>query len=102
MNGFLKGGLVLGGAVVAMGALRRVMEPPPREVPWGKPPHVEFQNKVLVVGGGFGGFTAAKEICDHTKDREDVGVLVIAKDNFFTFWPMVAGVVSSDIETRNI
>jgi NADH dehydrogenase len=102
MNGFLKGGLVLGGAVVAMGALRRALNPPPRYAPWEKPRYEEFQNKVLVVGGGFGGFTAAKEICDHTKDREDVGVLVIAKDNFFTFWPMVAGIVSSDIDTRNV
>jgi NADH dehydrogenase len=27
---------------------------------------------------------------------------VIAKDNFFTFWPMVPGIVSSDIDARNV
>ena len=102
MNGILKGGLALGGAVVALGVLRRALNPPPRYAPWEKPRYEEFKNKVLVVGGGFGGFTAAKEICDQTKDREDIGVLVIAKDNFFTFWPMVAGIVSSDIDTRNV
>lgn len=102
MNGFLKGGLALGGTVVALGALRRALNPSPRYAAWEKPRYEEFENKVLVVGGGFGGFTAAKKLCEIIKEREDVGVLVIAKDNFFTFWPMVAGIVSSDIDSRNV
>ncbi|MEJ7870665.1 MAG: hypothetical protein WKF67_00290, partial [Rubrobacteraceae bacterium] len=61
MNGFVKGGLVLGGAVVALGALRRTLNPPPRYAAWEKPRYEEFENKVLIVGGGFGGFTAAKD-----------------------------------------
>jgi NADH dehydrogenase len=102
VKGFLKGGLALGGTVVALGALRRALNPSPRYAAWEKPRYEEFENKVLVVGGGFGGFTAAKKLCELTKEREDVGVLVIAKDNFFTFWPMVAGIVSSDIDSRNV
>ncbi len=102
MGRLLKGGLALGGTVVALGALKRMLNPQPRYAPWEKPGYEKFENKVLVVGGGFGGFTAAKEITERIKDREDVGVLVVAKDNFFTFWPMVAGIVSSDIETRNV
>ena len=98
----MKGGLALGGAVVALGALRRAINPQPRYAAWEKPRYEEFENKVLVVGGGFGGFTASRQICDLIKDREDVGVLVVAKDNFFTFWPMVAGIVSSDIDSRNV
>jgi NADH:ubiquinone reductase (H+-translocating) len=102
MGRLLKGGLTLGGTVLALGALRRALNPSPRYAPWEKPRYDEFENKVLVVGGGFGGFTAAKEICKRIRDREDVGVLVVAKDNFFTFWPMVAGIVSSDIDSRNV
>ncbi len=102
MGRLLKGGLALGGTVLALGALRRALNPSPRYAPWEKPRFDEFENKVLVVGGGFGGFTAAKEICQRIRDREDVGVLVVAKDNFFTFWPMVAGIVSSDIDSRNV
>src|SRR5918997_4088862 len=102
MGRLLKGGLALGGTVLALGALRRALNPQPRYAPWEKPRYDEFENKILVVGGGFGGFTAAKEICNRIKDREDVGVLVVAKDNFFTFWPMVAGIVSSDIDSRNV
>src|ERR687895_1402051 len=102
MGRLLKGGLALGGTVLALGALRRALNPQPRYAPWEKPRYDEFENKILVVGGGFGGFTAAKEICNRIRDREDVGVLVVAKDNFFTFWPMVAGIVSSDIDSRNV
>ncbi|HKZ26538.1 MAG TPA: NAD(P)/FAD-dependent oxidoreductase [Rubrobacteraceae bacterium] len=102
MGRLLKGGLALGGTFLALGALRRALNPQPRYAPWEKPRYDEFENKILVVGGGFGGFTAAKEICNRIRDREDVGVLVVAKDNFFTFWPMVAGIVSSDIDSRNV
>jgi NADH:quinone reductase (non-electrogenic) len=102
MGRLLKGGLALGGTVLALGALRRALNPSPRYAPWEKPRYDEFENKILVVGGGFGGFTAAKQICQRIRDREDVGVLLVAKDNFFTFWPMVAGIVSSDIDSRNV
>jgi len=88
--------------VVGVAALKRALNPRPRYAPWEKPPYGEFENKVLVVGGGFGGYTAAKDICRLVEDRDDVGVLVIAKDNFFTFWPMVPGIVSSDIDARNV
>jgi NADH dehydrogenase len=102
MNGWIKGGLAVGGLAVGLGALRRALNPSPRYAPWEKPPYEDFEKKVLVLGGGFGGYTAAKDLCHLIRDREDVGVLVIAKNNFFTFWPMVPGIVSSDIDARNV
>jgi len=102
MNGWVKGGLALGGLAVGLGAIRRALNPTPRYVPWERPPYSEFEKKVLIVGGGFGGYTAATDLCELVKDREDVGVLVLAKNNFFTFWPMVPGIVSSDIDARNV
>src|SRR5215203_4045265 len=102
MNGLVKGGLALGGLVLGIGALRRALNPAPRYLSWEKPPYSEFENKVLVLGGGFGGYTAATDLCKLVQNRDDVGVLVIARDNFFTFWPMVPGIVSSDIDARNV
>jgi NADH dehydrogenase len=102
MNGLVKGGLALGGLVLGLGALRRALNPRPRYLSWEKPPYGEFEKKVLVVGGGFGGYTAATDLCKLVEDRDDVGVLVIARDNFFTFWPLVPGIVSSDIDARNV
>ncbi len=102
MGRLLKGSLALGGAIAALGALRRAMEPRPRYAPWEKPPYDEFEKKVLVVGGGFGGYAAAKKLCELIKDRDDVGVMLISRTNFFTFWPMVPAIVSNDIEAHNV
>ena len=102
MNGWVKGGLALGGAVAGLGVIKRAVNPTPRYAAWEKPPYNDFDKKVLVVGGGFGGYTVAKDICAAVEDRDDVGVLLIARENFFTFWPMVPGIVSSDIDARNV
>jgi NADH:ubiquinone reductase (H+-translocating) len=102
MNRLLKVGLAVGGAAVAAQALRRALELRPRYAPWEKPPYETFPHKVLVLGGGFAGFTAAETLCNLAKNRDDVGVMVISKENFFTFWPMVPGVIGSDVDMRNI
>ena len=76
MNRLLKTGLAVVGAAVVAGALRNAFGSGRKYAPWARPPYGEFPNKVLVVGGGFAGYTAAKTLCELTKDRDDVGVLV--------------------------
>ncbi|MBD0358370.1 MAG: hypothetical protein ICV34_03865, partial [Rubrobacter sp.] len=97
MNKLVKGGLAVAGGAVAAEGLRRLInsEPQPKYEPWERSPYKEFSNRVLVVGGGFAGYTVAKTLCDLTGDRDDVGVMVIDRENFFTYWPMVAGIISS-------
>jgi hypothetical protein len=102
MSRLLKIGLAAGGVVAAAGALRRALEPRPRYAPWERPPYEDFPNRVLVLGGGFGGYTAAQTLCNLTRGRDDVGVMVISRENFFTFWPMVPGVIGSDVDIGNI
>ncbi len=74
----------------------------PKYDPSERRPFKEFANRVLIVGGGFAGYTTAKTLGELTGERDDVGVMVINKENFFTYWPMVAGIISSDVETKNI
>src|SRR4028118_1676226 len=104
MNKLLKGGLAVAGGAVVTEVLRRLVsfQPRPKYEPWERVPFTEFTNRVLIVGGGFAGFTVAKTLGDLTEDRDDVGVMVINKENFFTYWPMVAGIISSDVETKNV
>ena len=83
--------LVVGATVAAVSVLRRAMKPRPGHAPSEKPTYGAFPNRVLVVGGGFAGYMAAKTLCDLTEDRDDVGVLVISRENYFAFWPMVPG-----------
>ena len=104
MNKVLKGGLAMACGAVAAEAVRRFMHSQPQHKydPWERSPYKEFPNRVLVVGGGFAGYTAAKALGELTKERDDVGTMVINKENFFTYWPMVAGIISSDVETKNV
>ncbi len=104
MNGLLKGALAVGGGVAAAEVLRRALWPPPkpRYEPWERPPFSDFPNRVIILGGGFAGYTAAKTLCKLARHRDDVGVMLISRENYFTFWPMLPGVVSSDIDTKNV
>ncbi|WP_047866507.1 NAD(P)/FAD-dependent oxidoreductase [Rubrobacter aplysinae] len=106
MNRILKWGLAIGGGALTVESLRWAFSvtngPSQRYEAWEKAPYREFPNKVLIVGGGFGGFTAAKKASDLTKGRDDVGVMVISRENFFTFWPMLAGAIAGGTETKNV
>jgi NADH:ubiquinone reductase (H+-translocating) len=104
MNRILKTALAVGGGAAAAEGLRRALwpAPKPRYEPWERPPFRDFPNRVLILGGGFAGYTAAKTLCKLTRHRDDVGVMLISRENYFTFWPMLPGVVSSDIDTKNV
>ncbi len=102
MNQLARTSLVVGGTAAAVGVLRRALKPRTRYVPRERLTYGEFPNEVLVVGGGFAGYMAAKILCELTEDRDDVGVLVISKENYFTFWPMVPGIIGSEVDIGNI
>src|SRR5919202_1437617 len=104
MNGLLKVALASGLGAFGAELLRRTVfsGAHPRYEPWERAPFRDFPNKVLILGGGFAGYTAAKQLCKMTRHRDDVGVMVISRENFFTFWPMLAGCISSDIDTKNV
>jgi NADH dehydrogenase len=104
MNKLLKGSFTVVCGAVAVEAVRRLVnsKPQPKYDPWERSPYKEFSNRVLIVGGGFAGYTVAKTLGELIGDRDDVGVMVIDRENFFTYWPMVAGIISSDVETKNV
>jgi NADH:ubiquinone reductase (H+-translocating) len=102
MNRLLKGALAVGGGALAVEMLRRTVRTGPRYELWERPPYKDFPNRVLIVGGGFAGYKAADSLCKLTKDRGDVGIMVISRENYFTFWPMLPSVISSDVDTKNV
>jgi NADH dehydrogenase len=102
MNRLLKGALALGGGAVGVELLRRTLLPKARYEPWERKPYRDFQHKVLVVGGGFAGYNAVGKLCKMTRGRDDVGVMLISRENYFTFWPMLASVIGGDVETHNV
>ena len=97
-----KVGLALGGAAIATRVLRKTFKPRHRYTPSERQPYGTFPKRVLVVGGGFAGYTAAKTLCELTEDRDDVGILVLSRENYFTFWPMVPGIIGSEVDIGNV
>src|ERR671920_1032410 len=57
--------------------------------------------KVLVVGGGFGGLGALKELARAFGGSQQVGVAMLDRVNYTTFWPMVPAAISGDIEVHH-
>ena len=82
--------------------MRRALIPRTRYAPGENVPYGKFPLKVLVAGGGFAGYMAAKALCHLTEDRDDVGVLVISRENYFAFWPMVPGIIGSEVDIGNV
>ena len=76
--------------------------PPMGDQAWERMPYKDFPNKVLVIGGGFAGYNAVARLCRLARDRDDVGVMLVSRENYFTFWPMLASVIGGDVETKNV
>src|SRR5215211_3949898 len=63
-------------------------QPAPR--PSGRP-------RVVVVGAGFGGLSVA-----HSLRRADVDVLVLDRNNYHGFWPLLYQVATAGLEPESI
>ena len=63
--------------------------------------YTDAPTKVLIVGGGFGGLAALKELAREFGGGQDVGVALLDNSNYTTFWPMVPSAISGDIEVRH-
>jgi len=59
-------------------------------------------NRVLILGGGFGGIYAAIELERALRARPDVSITLVTRDNYFLFTPMLHEVAASDLETNTI
>jgi NADH dehydrogenase len=59
-------------------------------------------NRILVLGGGFGGVYAALELEKTLARRDDLDVTLVTRDNFFLFTPMLHEVAAGDLELGTI
>ncbi|NGO43218.1 NAD(P)/FAD-dependent oxidoreductase [Streptomyces ureilyticus] len=69
---------------------------PPRPVSQRAKPHV------VIVGGGFGGVGAARELDRRLARGLDAHVTLISDSNFLLFTPLLVGVASSTVEARHV
>ncbi|MFJ3977861.1 FAD-dependent oxidoreductase [Streptomyces sp. NPDC090021] len=69
---------------------------PPRPAPQRAKP------RVVIVGGGFGGVGAARELDRRIGRGLDAHVTLISDSNFLLFTPLLVGVASSTVEARHV
>src|SRR5262252_3773378 len=60
-------------------------------------PQPTARPRAIVVGAGFGGLSAAREL-----RRADVDVLVLDRNNYHGFWPLLYQVATGILETQEI
>jgi NADH dehydrogenase len=66
-----------------------------------KPPKIH----ILILGGGFGGVYAAlrlQKLLAAKLAKREVDIILVSRDNFFLFTPMLHEVAASDLEITNI
>jgi NADH dehydrogenase len=88
------GGLILG---ATWGAYRRQSRSTPLEGSYADAP-----TRILIVGGGFGGLAAARQLARSLEGSGDVGVALVDRMNYTTFWPMVPSIIPSNAEVRHV
>ena len=60
------------------------------------------RTRIVVLGGGFGGVEAARQLERRLRRRKDVDVTLVSRDNFFLFTPMLHEVAASDVDITHI
>ncbi len=89
-------GALAGGSAV-LRAYNRSREPEPLKAHYQDAP-----TKVLVVGGGFGGIPAVRSLVRSLDGSREVGVALLDRVNYTTFYPMVPRAISSNVEVRHL
>ena len=58
--------------------------------------------RILILGGGFAGLTAAMELEKQLSDDPSVEITLVNRENFFLFTPMLHEVAASDLDLTTI
>ncbi len=91
------GGLAGLGLHLLLMLAHRLVAPEARQPPARKPP-----GRIVILGGGFGGMSAAQRLEEIVPRDGAVEVTVVSQSNFLLFTPMLAEVASSSLEAPHI
>jgi NADH dehydrogenase len=60
-------------------------------------PATDRKTRVVIVGGGFAGVFTARALEEQLLERDDVEVLLVSRENYFVFQPMLPEIISGSI-----
>jgi len=63
---------------------------------------VHTRKRILVLGSGFAGIRALRKLQDEFKHDSEIELVLVSRDNFFLFTPMLPEASTGMIETRHI
>src|SRR5690606_27949021 len=55
------------------------------------------RQRVIILGGGFAGVYAALYLSERTRRRDDVEIILVNRENYFVFQPLLPEIVSGNI-----
>src|SRR5215813_3353190 len=58
-------------------------------------------NRIVILGGGFGGVYTARHLERLCKGRQDVEIVLVSKDNFLLMTPLLFEVCSGTLDARH-
>src|SRR5262245_52085732 len=58
-------------------------------------------NRIVILGGGFGGVTTARHLEQLCKRRQDVEIVLVSRDNFLVMTPLLFEVCSGALDYRH-
>ena len=64
--------------------------------------HATRPTRIVILGGGFGGLSVARELERTLRPDEPVTITLVNRDNFFLFTPMLHEVAASDLDLATI
>jgi len=64
--------------------------------------HVEAKKRILILGGGFAGAYTALHLEQRFAGLPDVEIVLVSKENFLLFTPMLHEVAGSDVSVTDI
>jgi NADH dehydrogenase len=68
----------------------------------GKSLHRTTRRRLVIVGGGFGGLYAARRLQRTLADQPDLSVVLISRENYLLFTPMLHEVAAGDLDPADI
>ncbi|HEX8800186.1 MAG TPA: FAD-dependent oxidoreductase, partial [Terriglobales bacterium] len=67
-----------------------------------RPRAVPPANRILILGGGFGGLYAALELEKALRKNPSAQITLVNRENFFLFTPMLHEIAASDLDFTHI
>src|SRR6266705_1428888 len=59
------------------------------------------KTRIVILGGGFGGVTTARQLERLCKRRQDVEIILVSRDNFVLMTPLLFEVCSGALDARH-